>query len=85
MKKASTFLRKFKYFSSKSIYIYILPIKQFFVKYFCLIYKRPMWSENGQVGAAMRCNKPFFIFLFSFLNFRSGHKYGQQNRKPFIY
>ena len=46
--KSINFFKKIKYFSSKSIYVYILTIKVFFVKFSFLVYKRPMWSKHGQ-------------------------------------
>ena len=49
--KSINFFKKIKYFSSKSIYVYILTIKVFFVKFSFLIYKRPMWSKHGQKKA----------------------------------
>lgn len=46
--KSINFFKKIKYFSSKSIYVYILTIKVFFVKFSFLIYKRLLWSKHGQ-------------------------------------
>ncbi|QCT70599.1 hypothetical protein CPZ25_004420 [Eubacterium maltosivorans] len=47
--KSIHFFEKIKYFSLKSIYIYILTIKVFFVKFSFLIYKRAnmvkTWSK----------------------------------------